>query len=363
MPFRHRGCKHDPFQKCALRAAGNCATRDPGKAGRGRRVDPRVPTVHAGSVHPTLSGRLRSAITNLLPQARGLVLASDFDGTLVPIVAHPRQTVLADRMRLALVTLAGLPDVKMAVMSGRSLDDLERHVDLAGVHLVGLAGLESRDLSGRRHVHGKGRIDPTLIDELREWCHRHTGAWVEDKGLAFSVHYRAVPAASRPDFVQGLSRCLAPHGTVLEVTPGLMVVELRPAGSPNKAEALDRWLGSWDPRRLLIYLGDDANDLPALARARELGGVAVAVGPRHLEAPEHLAGPQATMEFLEWLADLWRTRMPPVERPARPVTNGRATPSLDGPPRQESAQSTPEAPRKAQKLRSGPRRSPTLRVR
>jgi trehalose-phosphatase len=322
-------------------------------------------------VHPTFSGRLRTAITNLLPQARGLDVASDFDGTLVPIVAHPRQTVLAERMRQALVTLAGLRDVNVAVMSGRSLDDLERHADLPGVHFVGLAGLESRDLSGRRHVHGKGRIDPALIDELRAWCQRYSGAWIEDKVLAFSIHYRAVAAASRPDFVHGLSRCLAPHGSALEVTQGLMVVELRPAGSPNKAAALDRWLGSWAPGRLLIYLGDDANDIPALARTGELGGVAVAVGPRHLEAPEHLAGPQATMEFLEWLTDLWRTRLlagsggPPTgtAAAAASVTNGRSTPSPDSPPRPESIRSTPGALGKARKLRSDRPRSPSLRVR
>ena len=326
-------------------------------------------------MHPTLSGRLRSAITNLLPQARGLHVASDFDGTLVPIVAHPRQTVLADRMRHALVTLASLHDVKVAVMSGRSLADLESHADLPGIHLVGLAGLESRDLTGARHVHGKGRIDPALIEGLREWCQHHPGSWVEDKGLAFSIHYRAVPAPSRPDFVHGLSRCLAPHGAMLEVTHGLMVVELRPAGSPDKAAALDRWLGSWEPQKLLIYLGDDANDMPALARARELGGVAVAVGPRHVEAPEHLAGPQATTDFLEWLIDLWRTR-PPMERAAEtsggegskeaaaaaPVTNGRPTPSHDSPPRPESAQRTPGEPDRAPRLRTDPPRSRDLRA-
>jgi trehalose-phosphatase len=291
-------------------------------------------------VHPTFSGRLRSAITHLVPQARGMDVASDFDGTLVPIVAHPQKTVLVDRMRDALITLAALPDVRVAVMSGRSVDDLQGHASLPGIHLVGLAGIESIDAAGKRAVHGDGRIEPALIDDLREWCASHPGAWVEDKGLAISVHYRAVPAATRPDFIEGLSRHLAPHREAIEVTQGLMVHELRPAGSPDKAAALDRWLGRWDPQRLLIYLGDDSNDLPALARVRELGGVAVAVGPRHLEAPEHLAGPQATMEFLEWLGDLWRVR------PASPVTNGRSTPSHDPPPHRESARSTPAAPDK-----------------
>jgi trehalose-phosphatase len=319
-------------------------------------------------VHPTLSGQLRSAILAVLPSARGLDVASDFDGTLVPIVAHPRQTVLADRMRRALASLAALPRARVAVMSGRRLADLEHHVALPNVHLVGLAGIESRGIEGMRRVHSEGRIDPALIREIEDWCGLHHGSWVEDKGLAYSVHYRAVASAQRPEFVSGLNQRLAVHHQGLEITPGLMVHELRPAGSPDKAAALERWLVRRDPQRLLIYLGDDANDLPALERVRELSGVPVAVGPRHVDAPQHLAGPHATMEFLEWLADLWRARVEQeswstAEDGDGAGVSGESTPGSGSRPDPESARSTPESLHTAPRSRSDPPRSPDPRAR
>ena len=319
-------------------------------------------------MHPTLGGQLRSAVGALLPSARGLDLATDFDGTLVPIVAHPRQTVLSDRMRQALSRLSELPRVRVAVLSGRRLDDLERHLAIPSLHVVGLSGLESRDPDGRRRLHFDGRIDLTLVDEIEGWCRFYPGAWIEDKSPAYSVHYRAVAAAPRHDFLAGLNQLLAIHHRGLEITQGLMVHELRPAGSPDKAAALRRWLGRRDPERLLVGMGDDANDLPALALVQELGGVAVAVGPRHLDAPHHLAGPQATMEFLEWLADLWSARAEQESWNAMEAGDDHdlsAVPTPAPDPRLDpaSVRSAPEAPDKAQKLQSDPRRSPDRRDR
>ncbi len=259
-------------------------------------------------MHRSSSARLRSAIARRLPRARGLDVASDFDGTLVPIVSHPRRTVLAARMRRAVIRLGREPGVRVAVLSGRRLADLERHAALPGVHLVGLAGIESRDRHGRRHVHGRGRLAPELIESLRAWCARHHGTWIEDKGPARSVHYRGLESASRPAFLRGLARRLAPHRAAVEVTRGLLVHELRPAGSPDKADALERWRGRSSRDRLLIYLGDDANDRPALSWVRRQGGLAISVGPRPLAAPYHLAGPHVAMALLEWLVRAWHTR-------------------------------------------------------
>lgn len=243
-----------------------------------------------------------------MPRARGLDVASDFDGTLAPIVSHPDRSALDPRARAAIHALQKLPGVRVAVMSGRRLADLERQAALRGVFLVGTAGIETRDLQGHRRVHGRGRIPPAIGIALRAWCRRFPGAWVEDKGPGLSVHYRAVPARRRTAFTAGLKRRLALHRDAVEVTYGLRVFELRPEGSPDKAAALARWLGRSGRGRLLVYLGDDANDRPALQQVRAWGGFAIAVGRRRLPAIYRLSGPAAAKVFLEWLAAAWRVR-------------------------------------------------------
>jgi len=259
-------------------------------------------------VVPTPSHRLRRAVRRALDDAHGLDVASDFDGTLAPIVSHPARAVLDPRGRAALRRLARLPDVRVALLSGRRLDDLERRVRLADVFLAGLAGIETRDPSGRRHVDRQRRIPRSLVAAVEAWCARFPGAWVEDKEWAVSIHDRAVTPKRRAAFAAGLKRRLAPHRREVEVTHGRRVTELRPAGAPDKAAVLDRWLGPEHDGRLLVVLGDDMIDRPALARARALGGFAIAVGPRHLAMRHRLPGPHATVDFLEWLARMWRAR-------------------------------------------------------
>src|SRR5262249_20097215 len=156
-------------------------------------------------------------------------------------------------------------------------------------------GIESRDARGRRRTFGRRRLPETLAAELRELCAHVPGAWVEDKGSGLSVHYRAVPPRRRPAFAAALRRRVGRHRHEVEFTHGLRVYELRPAGSPDKAAALQRWLGPTRNGRVLVYLGDDANDRPALSWTRARGGFAIAVGNGRLAASHHLESPAAAV--------------------------------------------------------------------
>src|SRR6187431_2125185 len=100
-----------------------------------------------------------------------LSVACDFDGTLTSIVQRPTQTHLPERARDAIVRLAGCPDVEVAVLSGRRLDDLEEHLGVPGMFLAGQAGLETRMPSGSRkiHVEAADRLSAGLIAEMQTW--------------------------------------------------------------------------------------------------------------------------------------------------------------------------------------------------
>ena len=82
------------------------------------------------------AGGLHEAITRLVDAYRRgmrLALLFDYDGTLVPLAAHPRMAVFDRRARQRLEDLARLPFVYPGVLSGRSIDDLK--------HAVGIRGL------------------------------------------------------------------------------------------------------------------------------------------------------------------------------------------------------------------------------
>ncbi len=274
---------------------------------------------------------VRQAIAGRLERARRLEVAADFDGTLAPIVARPERAVVVAGARRALLRLARLPGARVAVISGRRLADLERRTRLRGAFLAGLSGLETREPGGGRRLHlGHGRkLPPALIAELRRWCARFPGAWLEHKTWSVAVHYRAMPARLAGAFGAGVRGRVRAHPRAATLLPGKKVYEVRPRGAPDKAATLAAWLGSRRRSPALFFLGDDCSDEAALALTRRRGGIAVAVGRRRSGADYRLGGPAEVTRFLEWLEARWRERArrgrPAGSAPRRGVSAASAT--------------------------------------
>lgn len=248
----------------------------------------------------TLAERLRRAPI--------LWVATDYDGTLTPIVERPELAELSPRARRALRRIRGLPDARVAVLSGRRLSDLKQRLRVPGIHLAGGAGLETSEPGGRREVHvpRRSRLTASLRSDLEAWCRRFPGAWLEDKRLSLALHYRAVPTRYRDAFGQGVRRRVRLSGGV-ELTHGKMVFEIAPATGVDKAAALARWIPEAG-NAALFYFGDDTNDEPVHALVRARGGVPVAVGRPVSRAEYSLPAPQHVVWFLEWLAREWGVR-------------------------------------------------------
>ena len=248
--------------------------------------------------------------------APALAVASDFDGTLTEIVEHAGQAELNPRVRAAIGALAALPDVRVGVFSGRPLSDLVSRMNLPGVFLSGVSGLETQDTHGtRRQAIAEGDAVPTALRQvLGEWCALHPGAWLEDKSVACAVHYRQVPQRLQPAFAAGVRRRLAPYRERLRVLPGKKLFEVLPAAATDKGWALEQWLPAADPA-LVIFFGDDVHDEVVHPVVRSRGGIAVAVGRTSSRAEFSLPSPRHVLWFLEWLVREWRA----VRRPAAPA--------------------------------------------
>jgi trehalose 6-phosphate phosphatase len=252
---------------------------------------------------PQLWHALEHLAARLEPRPH-LFIGCDFDGTLVGIRERPEDVTLDDRTRETLDRLRRLEAVHVAILSGRTLDDLAARVGMPGVYLAGAGGLESQDETGRRasHVTPDRLAPPELVRDLAIWCRRFPGAWIEEKGPAFAVHYRAVAPTLQPAFGAGLRRRVRPFSGRVQLMHGKKVFDVLPSGSDGKAGALRRWLArhpGQDP--LLFYFGDDRNDEEAYVAARALGGVTTAVGRLATRAQYGLPSPRSVGWFLEWL--------------------------------------------------------------
>jgi trehalose 6-phosphate phosphatase len=180
----------------------------------------------------------------------------DLDGTLAPIVARPELARMLPGTRPTLARLALRLDV-VAVVSGRPSEQVRDLVGEDGVAIVGTHGLEEEQ-----------PMRAEILEEIQAAA-AAVGAWVESKGAAAAVHFRALEdpeaaeAATRPP----LDAIAATHG--LEIVPGKRILELTPGGMPRKGGAVER---SARERALeaVLFAGDDVGDLDAFAALERL---------------------------------------------------------------------------------------------
>lgn len=237
-----------------------------------------------------------------LAEAGGLVLCSDFDGTLADITTDPAAPELSEERRSLLAELAASDDVAVALVSGRALEDLTDRADVAGMNYAGNHGVE-RLVDGDRDVPAAApdrEVIAAAVDALRDRVLDIEGVRVEDKDLSLTVHYRAAGEGVEPR-VRAAAEEVAGDVEGLDVHDGKQVYELRPA-AVDKGSAVanmaDRHPEDW----LAVYVGDDAGDEAAF-RAVQDDGLAILVGDREETAADYrLEDPDDVESFLEWLA-------------------------------------------------------------
>ncbi len=203
----------------------------------------------------------------------------DVDGTLLDIADAPHRVVVNDRILRLLRSLLRRHDGAVALVSGRSVADLDRLFEPEILPAAGLHGAERRDARGVLHRHiPNGRLD-ALRGALAAFEAEHPGTLVEDKGAALALHYRLAPGAA-----SAARRCLEAEvgrmGGDFVLQEGKCVLEIKPAGV-TKATAIAEFMRE-EPfaGRGPVFLGDDLTDEDGFGLVKSMGGLAIAVGER-----------------------------------------------------------------------------------
>jgi trehalose 6-phosphate phosphatase len=223
-----------------------------------------------------------------------LLVASDFDGTLAPIVSNPADARPLPRAADALLALAGLPSTTVALVSGRALATLRELASMPkSVHLVGSHGAEFD--TGFAHD-----IDRDLLDritaELTAIATNRPGVTVEPKPASVALHVRN---ASADDGRAALDAArAAARAWDAELTEGKAVLEFAVI-STDKGEAVDI-IRDRDGATAVVFFGDDVTDEKAFRRMRD-GDVGVKVGPGDTLAGYRVESPEDVATALAYL--------------------------------------------------------------
>ena len=250
--------------------------------------------------------RLLDRLDRELGDGAGLVVITDYDGTLTPLVSTPGAAVLAPSVRATLARLACAERARLAILSGRGLADLRARVALDGVVYGGCHGLE---ITGRRlhfrhpraHRAGVTATERALAAVLPSV----PGALLECKGLAVSLHYRHVVPARRPA-VREIAEQILSRRPDLTLVKGHLVYDFLPRVGWHKGTAA-RWMVSRMVRTLparravIVYAGDDATDEMAFEALRDRA-LTIHVGAKPTAAEYRVRSVRDVQKLLHRLA-------------------------------------------------------------
>lgn len=232
---------------------------------------------------------------------RPLLLVFDCDGVLAPLTDHANDSVLTDGVGPALDRLSKTAGVRVAVLSGRSLDGLAQFDFSDSIIVAGSYGGERRG----RSIQALTTEERALLSELDAIAveaakQAGPGAWVERKPTSVVIHVREADAelgADALEMARSASASLDGH----ECHEGSNVLEFmaRPA---DKGRGLLGLIADIDPGGT-AYFGDDVPDEDAFA-VLGTSDVSVKVGDGASVAGQRLPTPDAVAQLIDRLCGL-----------------------------------------------------------
>lgn len=234
-----------------------------------------------------------------LLSSAGLFL--DFDGTLADLIDDPEQVRADAELRATLRRLADALPGRVAIVSGRSIEQLDRMLGDVG-HTLALAGSHGAEF----RVEGAASevaIPPALAQvaaRMDAFAARRPGVSVERKTLGAALHYRRAPEHEAGALALG-EALAAEHGLYLQ--RGKMMAEVRADGDKGRA-VTSLIAGAAMAGTTPLVFGDDLTDEAGFIAAAELGGAGVLVGsPRDTAARYGLPGVRSVRRWLTQAAE------------------------------------------------------------
>lgn len=245
---------------------------------------------------------------------KDVLLFLDYDGTLTPIAERPELAVLSPEMKKILNQLVKAVHFKLFIVSGRALSNIKTLVDIEDIVYIGNHGIEIEgagiDFGNFPFLRFKEILEYLKLKINKELIF-FKGAFIEDKGLGLSVHYRMLDLNNELIFKVFLESITQEYlsRNEIRILTGKKVFEIRPPLEWDKGKAV-LWLLKAHEEALknqtavAIYIGDDQTDEDAF-RALNKKAITIHVGSPHAtEAEYFVETPQEVEKFLQDLADL-----------------------------------------------------------
>jgi trehalose 6-phosphate phosphatase len=243
-------------------------------------------------------------VSELARRLNECAILLDIDGTLLDLAPTPREVWVPPGLSTTLNRLLEKTSGALALVSGRSLNDIDLIFAPDQYPVVGGHGAEMRLTADREAVATHAPpMDKELKRRLAAIAKLSPGILLEDKGYSLALHYRLAPHAEKAIHeAVSLIRADLPNAPI-EVLPGKCVCEIKHSGF-TKATGV-RELMTHEPfkGRRPIFIGDDVTDEVVFAIVPEYGGLAFSVGRHAAGVADYFDEPRDVRAWLARLVD------------------------------------------------------------
>ena len=201
----------------------------------------------------------------------------DVDGTILRFADTPNGVAPSPQVCRVLRRLAASLGGALALVSGRTVENLDRLFAPLKLPAAGLHGLERRDAVGDLHILGEIQALEHLRRPFADLAASRKGVMLEDKGRALAVHYRLAPDEAE-SIRRRVEDLVHPSAGDLRIIHGKMVSEVKPRHA-DKGSAIHAFMN--EPPflgRVPVFLGDDVTDEDGFAVVNALDGYSIRVG-------------------------------------------------------------------------------------
>src|SRR5438876_3520579 len=241
---------------------------------------------------------------SLVPHLSETAILLDIDGTLLDLAPTPREVWVPPGLAKTLNRLLARTNGALALVSGRSLNDIDLIFAPELFPAVGGHGAEMRIAADSEAVASHAPpMDKELKRRLAAIARLSPGILLEDKGYSLALHYRLAPHAETAIYeAVSLIRADLPNAPI-EVLPGKLVCEIKHSGFTKATGVLELMAHEPFKGRRPIFIGDDVTDEAVFGIMPDLGGLAFSVGRRATGVADHFDEPRDVRDWLAHLLD------------------------------------------------------------
>jgi trehalose 6-phosphate phosphatase len=234
----------------------------------------------------------------LVPHLSRTAILLDIDGTLLDFAPTPREVWVPPDLLRTLNLLREITSGALALVSGRSLNDIDLIFAPEEFSVVGGHGAEMRLVNGDAAAILAPRLDSELKRRLAAIARLSPGILLEDKGYSLALHYRLAPYAE-PAIREAIALIQADlPDAPIEVLPGKCVFEVKHSAVSKASGVRELMQRAPFCGRRPLFIGDDVTDETVFAIMPEFDGTAFSVGKRVRSVAGHFDAPSDVREFL-----------------------------------------------------------------